>query len=61
VKGPPLGGPFVLPAPRARYHPEMPVHAPPLPASAPWLNVARPLAPEELLGRIVVLDFWTYC
>lgn len=37
------------------------VRAPPLPEGAPWLNVSRPLTPADLLGRIVVLDFWTYC
>ena len=25
-----------------------------------WLNVSRPIAIEELRGRIVLLDFWTY-
>lgn len=39
----------------------MTVRAPPLPTGVPWLNVERPLAPEDLLGRLVVLDFWTYC
>lgn len=26
-----------------------------------WLNVARPLKAEELAGRIILLDFWTFC
>jgi hypothetical protein len=39
----------------------MAIHAPDLPADAPWLNVERPLTPSDLAGRIVVLDFWTYC
>ncbi|MFN7133258.1 MAG: thioredoxin-like domain-containing protein, partial [Myxococcales bacterium] len=39
----------------------MPIHAPRLPTSVPWLNVERPLTQEELLGRLVILDFWTYC
>lgn len=38
-----------------------PVHAPPLPVDVPWLNVARPLRPEDLRGRVVVLHFWTSC
>lgn len=39
----------------------MPIHAPRLPTDVPWLNVEHPLTQEELLGRIVILDFWTYC
>jgi len=38
-----------------------PVHAPDLPIDGPWLNVERPLTENDLAGRIVVLDFWTYC
>lgn len=26
----------------------------------PWLNVSRPLSLEDLRGKIVILDFWTY-
>lgn len=26
-----------------------------------WLNTARPLTPEDLSGRIILLDFWTFC
>ncbi|MGE0251719.1 MAG: thioredoxin-like domain-containing protein [Dongiaceae bacterium] len=26
-----------------------------------WLNVSRPLKPEDLQGRIILLDFWTFC
>jgi thiol-disulfide isomerase/thioredoxin len=26
-----------------------------------WLNTERPLKPEDLQGRIILLDFWTYC
>ena len=26
-----------------------------------WLNTARPLNLRELRGKIVLLDFWTYC
>lgn len=37
-----------------------PVRAPSLPTQAPWLNVEHPLTESELLGRVVVLDFWTY-
>jgi hypothetical protein len=37
------------------------VRAPALPTDVPWLNVVRPLTPEQLLGRVILLDFWTYC
>lgn len=26
-----------------------------------WLNTAKPIASTDLLGKIVILDFWTYC
>jgi len=26
-----------------------------------WLNVARPLTVQDLAGRIILLDFWTFC
>jgi hypothetical protein len=38
----------------------MAVRAPALPTDAVWLNVERPLRPDELRGRVVLLDFWTY-
>jgi hypothetical protein len=38
-----------------------PPRAPALPTNVPWLNVERPLRQEDLLGRVVILDFWTYC
>lgn len=37
------------------------VKAPKLPQDYPWLNTDRPLSLAELKGRIVLLDFWTYC
>jgi hypothetical protein len=39
----------------------MAVRAPDLPTDALWLNVSRPLTPQDLAGRVVLLDFWTYC
>lgn len=39
----------------------MAVRAPALPTDAVWLNVARPLTSDDLRGRVVLLDFWTFC
>jgi hypothetical protein len=38
----------------------MAVRAPGLPQDALWLNVERPLTGDDLRGRVVLLDFWTY-
>ncbi len=37
------------------------VRAPKLPQNSPWLNTEKPLSLQQLKGRIVILDFWTYC
>lgn len=37
------------------------VNAVPFPAGAAWLNTDHPLTLQELRGKIVLLDFWTYC
>ena len=34
--------------------------APEFPTGLDWLNTDRPLALEQLRGKIVILDFWTY-
>ena len=36
------------------------VNAPDFPPGLAWLNVERPLSLEDLRGRMVLLDFWTY-
>ena len=35
--------------------------APEFPQGLEWVNSERPLTMQELRGRIVILDFWTYC
>lgn len=37
------------------------VNAPEFPPGLEWVNAARPVTLKELRGKIVVLDFWTYC
>lgn len=37
------------------------VRAPEFPADLDWINIGRPLSLADLRGKIVILDFWTYC
>ena len=37
------------------------VAAPEFPDGLEWVNTDRALTMEELKGKIVILDFWTYC
>ena len=37
------------------------VNAPEFPADADWLNTARPLRLADFSGKLLLLDFWTYC
>ncbi len=37
------------------------VNAPEFPAGLQWLNTKKPLSMRQLRGKIVLLDFWTYC
>ena len=34
--------------------------APGFPAGLDWINVERPLSLDNLRGRVVLLEFWTY-
>ncbi|MCO5178331.1 MAG: hypothetical protein M9890_15355 [Thermomicrobiales bacterium] len=37
------------------------VRAPEFPADLSWSNVNAPLTMAGLRGKVVILDFWTYC
>ncbi len=37
------------------------VTAPDFPPDLQWLNTDHPISLMEFRGRIVILDFWTYC
>jgi thiol-disulfide isomerase/thioredoxin/sugar lactone lactonase YvrE len=37
------------------------VNAPEFPKDLDWLNTDRPIALKDLRGKVVLLDFWTYC
>jgi hypothetical protein len=40
---------------------EASVRAPEFPPGLDWLNVERPLTLGDLAGKLVILDFWTFC
>ena len=37
------------------------VNAPDFPEGMDWLKTQTPLSLGDLRGKLVVLDFWTYC
>lgn len=37
------------------------VNAPEFPADMTWLNTSQPLNLSKLRGKIVLLEFWTFC
>lgn len=36
-------------------------NSPDFPKGLDWLNTGRPLSLADLRGKLVILDFWTYC
>ncbi|MEA1952532.1 MAG: thioredoxin-like domain-containing protein [Planctomycetota bacterium] len=45
----------------AQHNAVKPVAVPDLPEGLTWLNTSKPLRLDELRGKFVLLDFWTYC
>ena len=37
------------------------VNAPDFPTDLEWLNTDTPVSLKDLRGKLVILDFWTYC
>lgn len=37
------------------------VNAPDFPEGLSWINTSRPLRLADLRGKLVILDFWTFC
>ena len=37
------------------------VNAPDFPPGLDWLNTRRPFSLRDLRGKLVLLDFWTFC
>jgi hypothetical protein len=37
------------------------INAPEVPPGLAWLNTDRPLTLKGLRGKVVLLEFWTFC
>ena len=38
-----------------------PIHAAEFPEGLEWLNTDTPIRLSDLKGKLVLLDFWTFC
>jgi thiol-disulfide isomerase/thioredoxin len=61
-----LGGPATEGATFQKEQENMPeyegkVNAPDFPEGMQWLNTEKPISLRDLRGKVVLLDFWTYC
>ena len=37
------------------------VNAPEFPEGLDWINTSRPLSLADARGKLLILDFWTFC
>lgn len=52
---------LLLVGPARAQMPIAPVAAPELEGGVAWLNTGKPIKLKDLRGKIVLLDFWTFC
>jgi thiol-disulfide isomerase/thioredoxin len=49
------------PEPKQQAPSDNRIAAPDFPATLEWLNTDKPLTLKDLRGKVLLLDFWTYC